>query len=270
MRKIKTKNILIVFCFIIICLIILGNFPKGKAIKEESRNENFTYKEVETYYSVQQNIKSEKQENISENNNFENELFTGNINFYTLEEISENKYKKKNIDTNDIVFIGNSLVEGLKIYSNDENVYLCKTGISLNGLKTDIYKKMKNYNCNNVIIGMGTNELGYYSEEKFKNSYMDLINHIYSINKNATIICLSIPPVSKNKSDNSDFFNNNNVKLYNQYIKELCNKNKLYYIDNNEFFGDVLDTNWTGDGIHFKSEIYKNWYNFIIDKILNM
>jgi hypothetical protein len=41
----------------------------------------------------------------------------------------------------------------------------------------------------------------------------------------------------------------------------------LEYLDNSEFFGDVLRQEWTRDGLHFHGDVYSNWYDFIIEKI---
>lgn len=192
------------------------------------------------------------------------------INNVPLRSISDYYLAQKNrldIDTNNLVFIGNSLVEGLKIGSKGANKFICKVGISLEGLKSGYYQQLYNYSCDTVVIGMGTNELGYYDETKFKNSYMDLVKHIRSINPDSNIICLSIPPVSQKKSNSSAYFNNNNVKKYNGYIKELCSANDLIFIDNTPFFGEVLSDKWTGDGIHMSGSVYRNWYQFVIEKI---
>jgi len=176
--------------------------------------------------------------------------------------------KKLNIDTNNMVFVGNSLVEGLRLYSESNNVFLCKVGIDLKGLKSDIYKKLKNYSCETVVIGMGTNELGYYNEEVFKNSYKDLIEYVRSINPETNIICLSIPPVSEKKSNSSDNFNNYNVKKYNGYIQDIIAEDtSLLFVDNKDFFGEVLSTDFTGDGIHLRGKVYQKWYQYIIEKI---
>lgn len=195
------------------------------------------------------------------------------VNNVPLQHLSDyylNQSKNLNIDINNLLFVGNSLVEGLRIGSNGVNDFVCKVGISLDGLKSDYYNKLYNYDCSTVVIGMGTNELGYYDELRFKTSYMDLVNHIRSINPNSNIICLSIPPVSQSKSSSSEYFNNYNVKKYNDYIKELCVENSLYFIDNNLFFGDVLSSKWTGDGIHLSGSVYREWYNFVIEKILEL
>ena len=190
-----------------------------------------------------------------------------NVPLQTLSEYYLNQTKKLGIDTDNLVFIGNSLVEGLRIGSNGQNNFICKVGISLDGLKSNYYNKLYNYSCDTVVIGMGTNELGYYDESRFKDSYMDLVNHIRSINSDCTVICLSIPPVSQNKSNSSSYFNNSNVKKYNEFIKELCEENNLYFIDNTPFFGEVLSSKWTGDGIHMSGSVYREWYKFVIEKI---
>ena len=117
---------------------------------------------------------------------------------------------------------------------------------------------------------MGTNELGLYSEELFKLEFKELIEHIRGINEDSVIICLSIPPVSSIKSSQDSMLNNDSVMLYNEYLKEISETNDLIYIDNSEFFGEVLQSNWTGDGIHLNMGIYKEWYSFILEKISDL
>ena len=203
-------------------------------------------------------------------NNYGNGVVFNVVNNIPLNQVYEQyiiEKTKLNIDTNNLVFVGNSLVEGMRMMSNGQNNFICKVGISLDALKKGYYNKLYNYDCETVVIGMGTNELGSYSEEKFKNSYMDLVNHIRSINPDSNIICLSIPPVTQNKSNSSAYFNNSNVKKYSQYIQELCAENNLIYLDNTPFFGEVLSSKWSGDGIHMGGSVYREWYQFVIEKI---
>lgn len=203
-------------------------------------------------------------------NNYGNGVVFNVVNNIPLNQVYEQyiiEKTKLNIDTNNLVFVGNSLVEGMRMMSNGQNNFICKVGISLDGLKKGYYNKLYNYDCETVVIGMGTNELGSYSEEKFKNSYMDLVKHIRSINPDSNIVCLSIPPVSQYKSNNSSSFNNTNVVKYNGYIQDLCNNENMSYIDNSEFFGSVLNSKWTSDGIHLSGKIYKQWYDFVLNKI---
>lgn len=174
------------------------------------------------------------------------------------------------IDTSNLIFVGNSLIEGLNIVSNDSNRFLTKVGIDLVELKSDIYSGLYEYACGVVVIGMGTNELGLYNEELFKSEFKDLIEHIRGINEDSVIICLSIPPVSSIKSSQDSLFNNDNVILYNGYLKEISETNDLIYIDNSVFFGEFLQSDWTEDGIHLNMGVYKEWYSFILEQISNL
>ena len=185
------------------------------------------------------------------------------------EKVTENPVVQNNIsvNTNNILFIGNSLVEGIRLCNQTNHDFLSITGISLDGLKSNIYNQIPNYSCNTVIIGMGTNELGSYSESQFKNSYKDLINKIYSVNKNSKIICMSIPPITNSRSSYDTLFNNTNVQKYNKYIEEICNETNTIYLDNTPFFGYTLNEEWSGDGIHLIGYVYIDWYDFIISQI---
>ena len=176
--------------------------------------------------------------------------------------VVEEVVKPKNI-----LFVGNSLVEGLKMVSEDDNDFICEVGISLKGLKSNYFDDIAKYPCDVVAIEMGTNELGSYSEVGFKNYYTALIKHIRSINPNSKIICLSIPPVSEYKSNNDELYNNENVSIYNSYIREVCDENNVVFFDNTGYFGAVLKKEWTSDGIHLYGSIYRDWYNYLIDKI---
>lgn len=170
----------------------------------------------------------------------------------------------------DILFIGNSLTVGMMQTTDSNNTFLCKTGISLDGLKENIYEEIKEKEFKVAIIGMGTNELGFYTKEQFKNSYNELISHIKSVNSDVKIICMSVPPVTKWKSDSNSNFTNKNAKTYSGYVEEICKENNLIYLDNTEFFGEELKDDWSGDGIHFTGNIYQNWYEWIIENIKEM
>lgn len=168
------------------------------------------------------------------------------------------------VDKNqDILFVGNSLTEGMHYTVDSDNTFLSKNGISLDGLKLSA---IRNMDFKVVIINMGTNELGHYSEERFKTSYQKLIDVILETNPEAYIMCCSVPPVAE-QTDYSKEYNNENARLYSTYIQDICEANNLCYIDNSEFFGDILQDSWTGDGLHYYGKIYQEWYDFLLSKI---
>lgn len=271
MRKIC--RIIVILTFLCIVLISTGFYIIGNS---ESINSNYRHFIEDKFLNIEENI-NEIEENYLTTiygNSFvdiEKEDLVKVIYDISLNEVEKRliqEYNERNkIDVENLIFVGNSLVEGLRLNSGSDNIFLCKIGISLDGLKSEIYRTLSNYSCDTVVIEMGTNELGYYSENHFKESYQNLIDYIYTINSNSKIICLSIPPVSQSKSNSDSNYNNINVKKYNNYLMEICNQNDLIYIDNNEFFGDVLSKSYTGDGIHLNGTKYKEWYDFIILKL---
>lgn len=171
------------------------------------------------------------------------------------------------IDTSDMLFIGNSLVYGMSCIA-EENDFIAKSGINfINMRKQGYYNQLKNYNCNNVLIEMGTNELAWYSEESFKEEYQILIDEIYKVNPDSNIICITIPPISQAKSNQNADFTNENVKRFNTYIEDIAKKNDLNVIYSNKYFGDILASDMTPDGVHLYMNGYKGWYLFIKDEV---
>ncbi|MBR3921012.1 MAG: hypothetical protein IKJ47_03650, partial [Oscillospiraceae bacterium] len=50
-----------------------------------------------------------------------------------------------------IVFIGNSLFEGLRLNAGSDAVFMSKGGINVEGLKSGIYDTLTHYDCEKVI-----------------------------------------------------------------------------------------------------------------------
>lgn len=176
--------------------------------------------------------------------------------------------KKKNIiKTDDILFIGNSLIYGIDSVT-DEHTFISKIGITIKGLREDgYYENLQSHSLDTVIIEVGTNELGWFGENNFKDEFDILINKIKTQNYKSNIILMTIPPVSENRDLTDEYFNNKNVEKYNQYIKDVATKYNLMLIDVHEILGDVLSPYDTDDGIHLRGHKYEEWYQFILDKI---
>ncbi len=156
-------------------------------------------------------------------------------------------------------FVGNSLVEGMRLNSDDGYDFCCKVGISLKELNNKL-KKPESYDC--AIIEMGSNELGSYSEDDFCSEYKALIQTL-----DCPCYCLSIPPVNEQKSKYASRISNKNVKRYNDYIQQVCEDTGAVYIDCSPFFGEQLNRAWTHDGLHLGSEQYAEWYAWVLEQV---
>lgn len=156
-------------------------------------------------------------------------------------------------------FVGNSLMEGLRLNSDDGYPFYCEVGISLPTLNRNLVLPDE-YDI--AIIEMGSNELGAYSEESFEGAYKELIETL-----DCPCYCLSIPPINWTKSRYAARVNNTNVRLYNDYIRSVCSETGATFVDCSDFFGDTLPAEWTRDGLHLTSSTYANWYQWIGQKI---
>lgn len=159
------------------------------------------------------------------------------------------------------LFVGNSLVEGMRMNCPDDYPFFCETGIWLQTLNNKL-SLPDDFDC--AIIEMGSNELGGYSRDRFTDEYRELVSRI-----GKPCFCLSIPPVCEAKSRYADRICNANVELYNSYIRDLCEETGAVYVDCSEFFGDVLDPAWTWDGLHLNSPVYLDWYTWVRDLVLD-
>lgn len=266
-RKIKVYNMILILTTILVMCIIVGNARVTESPAKELDIDKLTI--GNELYTIEQ---ATKQKMMQQANTLAKINTT--INYQLKQrsiEIKRKLFYRNAVENDRIMFIGNSLVEGLRLNNDSNNQFYCKVGVSLSGLRSKIYGQIDNASFDIAVIEMGTNELGGWSAEDFKSSYIDLIDRILSNNPSAKVICLSIPPVSQSRDNSGSRFNNKNVTLYNKHIESVAASfDQTIYLDCSPFFGDILKSNWTGDGIHLSSSVYREWYNYIIDKISNM
>lgn len=164
------------------------------------------------------------------------------------------------------LFVGNSLVRGLELYSprDDNNLFICKSGISLDGLMKKYTTDMILSNYDVAVIEMGTNELGNWSETKFTWYYMSLIDTLQQFGT-AKVYCCSIVPTYNRDGTR---FNNANVRKYNQWIRNAAEYTGAEYLDCTPYFGTTLSEYWTADGVHMYPGVYNGWYRHIKKAVL--
>lgn len=178
---------------------------------------------------------------------------------------------KKPINIEKVLLMGNSLTVGMDIVDEDKYSIIAEIGATITSTrKSGRYEEIQNCDFETVVISFGTNELGYWSLDDWRYEFEILINKIYEVNPNADIVIVSPPPVSADKSDDGDRYNNDNVKICTEYLMQVAQEFEVYFINSTELFGDVLQNDVTEDGIHFVFSWYKKWLDFIIKKLENM
>ncbi len=172
--------------------------------------------------------------------------------------------------------LGNSLVDGLRLYSNMKSIsYFCGTSVSVVSATKTRNMQLKNGQVGTLVqalcqephdkiyIELGINEIGS-DVDYFIGLYGDMLDTIIEAQPDADIYILSILPVTKSKSDSSTVFNMTRVNMYNEALHKLAEEKQCYYMDIcSALQGDdgYLPSDWSGDGVHLHAQYYSVWEN---------
>lgn len=165
----------------------------------------------------------------------------------------------------DAAFIGNSLMDGFRLYSGLTNCDIyAKTSMTVLGVG-DYLNQMSSIEYGKIYILLGINEIGYESYT-FKDLYADMVDRLQTDHPDAIIYIMGLSPVSKAKSDSHEYFNMEHVNTYNERLYELAEEKGCYYIDLCDALAGedgYLPAEVTFDGIHFTAEEYGVWLDYL-------
>ena len=190
------------------------------------------------------------------------------------------KYEYKDVDADYFatsLFIGDSRIEGLHDYSGWDKAYFAyKTGLSVfnmmsetlntNDGKCTLSEVLENYTFDNIYIMIGINELGSGTVSDFADKYKENLETIRSLQQDARIIILGIMYVTKEYSDSSDVYNNDNINAKNAAIASFANGTDIFYLDMNPAVVDenmALREDISLDGVHLIAKYYYLWTDFM-------
>lgn len=165
----------------------------------------------------------------------------------------------------DAAFIGNSLVDGFRLFSGLTNcdVYAA-TSMTIMGVG-DYISQMSSHEYGKIYMLLGINEIGY-DVEVFKNTYGDAVDKLLSDHPNALLYIMGISPVSAAKDASSDVFTMANVRKFNEKLYELADEKGCYYIDLCDALAGsdgFLPADVTTDGVHFTASEYTVWLDYL-------
>lgn len=188
---------------------------------------------------------------------------------YLLHEISYEELPPA--DFSHSVFLGNSKIEGLMNSGLiSEADYICKVGWNVGTAftETDIFDedqllidKINSQAYNKIFLLFGDNELGWSYPEMFIADYKAIVEELKVRQPEASIYIMSIFPVSKRVSEqNKNGVTNENVCLFNNLLKTMCEEEGLYYLDVYSVLAEdegALPEDSSPDGIHPDPELLK-------------
>lgn len=178
----------------------------------------------------------------------------------------------------DVLFIGDSRIEGLHDYGDIGNAtFAFKKGLSVYNafdkeVSTDgnnslsLEKVLTDKKFQRVYTMIGINELGQGTTEEYKEKYASIIEEIRKLQPDSTIVIMGIMHVTDKYSEESDVFNNDNIDDRNRAIAELADGQTVFYLDVNPAVEDEngsLLAEYTWDGVHLKAEFYSYWVDFM-------
>lgn len=183
----------------------------------------------------------------------------------------------------DAVFIGDSRVAGLRLYSGitAKTTFLDHTGLSIYAIangkevfprgekKVSVLDALAEEKYGKVYISVGVNELGYFDPSGFATAYGKVLDAIRECQPDATVYVQSLIPVNEAKCREKgmpDYITNEGVTNYNEALKTVCEEKDVILLGIPE---DLLDGNGevqeelTTDGVHFKKEGYVRWLEYL-------
>ena len=181
-----------------------------------------------------------------------------------LQVISDRDY-----DKNQVVLIGDCLIENLDIDKHFNEMCIYNNGIS--GDTTELliktlYKRAIKYKPSKLFISIGSNDMGF-ENTSVKDIYRNIITIVEEVqrrSKDTQIHIVSVIPVNPANMDiiNREYVDardNHEIGMLNYYLKNYVRKNKLKFVNitkhlQNDF--EQLDLNYTVDGFHLNEDGY--------------
>ncbi len=192
----------------------------------------------------------------------------------------------------DACFIGHSLVVGMKNYFGLRNAdFFAVSGISAKRmLDYDRFVLSETYLDENgetknklgplsdalqerqygkVYIMLGVNELGPKEDHlsDYYNSMLKLVDLVQTAQPGARIYLISITPIAQKRSEESTYFNRENVVRFNERLQQVSLDKNVYYIDAFSPFADpqgyMPEGSATADGIHLPAAKYADLKNIL-------
>lgn len=138
--------------------------------------------------------------------------------------------------------------------------------LNTNDGKCTLSEVLENYTFDNIYIMIGINELGSGTVSDFADKYKENLETIRSLQQDARIIILGIMYVTKEYSDSSDVYNNDNINAKNAAIASFANGTDIFYLDMNPAVVDenmALREDISFDGVHLIAKYYYLWTDFM-------
>lgn len=177
----------------------------------------------------------------------------------------------------DALFIGDSRVEGVKLYSGWDNLtYYAEGGLTVynifqreivqEGNQTiTIEEALQNHSSGKIYLEIGINEMGTGTVDSFMKQYQSVVDHLRELQPDAILFLCGIMVVTEARSETDSIFNNPNINERNERIAALADQKDIFYLDFNEVVMDEngnLNIDYTWDAVHLLGKYDSLWLDY--------
>ena len=166
----------------------------------------------------------------------------------------------------DAVFIGDSRMQGFQNASGiTQGTFFTSVGMSLATMQSEaviptsegnvtVAAALSGGNYGKVYIMLGTNDLGEYDWDSFKEGFISCTKRFQEIQPNAIFYICSVIYVEESKiTSGSSYVTNANVDKINSILLGICESEGYHYLDLNEIlsngYGSLIE-GASSDGVH--------------------
>ncbi len=178
----------------------------------------------------------------------------------------------------DAVFIGDSRMEGFRNASGiTQGKFFTSVGMSLSSMRSDPVISTSEGNItvaaalsggvyNKIYIMLGTNDLGEYNWDSFRDGFIATMERFQEIQPGAIIYVCSVIYVDESRAASAQYVNNANVDKINSILLDICEEKGYHYLDLNEFlsngYGSLID-GASSDGVHLYADYCKQMLDYL-------
>lgn len=178
----------------------------------------------------------------------------------------------------DAVFIGDSRMEGFRNASGiTQGRFFTSVGMSLASMTSGeviqtadgnitVAAALSGGSYNKIYIMLGTNDLGEYDWDMFRDGFISVTQRFQEIQPDAIFYICSVIYVEESKVTSGDYINNANVDKINSILLDICEEQGYYYLDLNEFltngYGSLIE-GATSDGVHIYPEYCEQMLDYL-------
>ena len=178
---------------------------------------------------------------------------------------------------NDALFIGDSRVTGVELYSGWDNLtYYAEGGMTVysmfqsktaqvDGQTLTIEEALRKRSFGKIYLEIGINEMGTGTVDSFMEAYEAAVDHLRELQPDAILYVCGIMYVEQSKSESDPIFNNPAIQERNDRIAALADGENIFYLDINEVVTDEtgnLNPDYTWDEVHLLGKYDVIWLEY--------